>query len=398
MYLSVACDPTASVVPPSLRRLYRALTSLSIRIAEGNFYEAHQQLRVITARYLKAQDYTSACDVLHKGALLLLRAGQGGSGGDLALMLLNDVYVKGEYECNEDNKAKLLEIFQAFPSDEPTRKRFVTEMVGWSAKFGELERGDPEVHHEVGKKYAEGERRLQLGLWANGDFSLHEPRSLARTTANELVFSIEGDAYDAERHLILGTQDSAPILAALHYAWYKTDQPHLAPIYASRSALPYLIVGNLSSATVALSTFTSLLTTQNPQLLAMSQPLESSKSGLSIRIFPSIPLLNFLSLLLLAAQKADSSLFKQLAKQYAPHLKDVEGLWTEALANIGDIWFGIKIPRQSGNPLFDMMGSMLFGGGGAPGAKPGGTPRSGTPKPAAQAKKEIEKPPTMDLD
>ena len=133
------------------------------RIAEGNFYEAHQQLRVITSRYLKAQDYTSACDVLYNGSLLLLRAEQGGSGGDLALMLLNDVYMKGEYPCNEENKKKLLEIFQAFPAEEPTRKRFVTEMVGWSGRFGELERGDPEIHHEVGKVLVEGEQDIGTG-------------------------------------------------------------------------------------------------------------------------------------------------------------------------------------------------------------------------------------------
>ena len=133
----------------------------------------------------------------------------------------------------------------------------------------------------------------------------------------------------------------------------------------------------------------------------MSQPLESSKSALSLRIFPSIPLLNFLSLLLLAAQKGDSSLFKQLAKHYAAHLKDIDGLWSEPLSHVGEIWFGIKIPRQGGNPLFDMMGSMLFpGGGGKPGGGgQGGTPRSGTPKPGAGGKKEIEKPPVaMDLD
>ncbi|KAI1617614.1 hypothetical protein EDD36DRAFT_7337 [Exophiala viscosa] len=330
------------------------------KIAEGNFYEAHQQLRVITARYLKAQDYTSACDVLYNGSLLLLRAGQGGSGGDLALMLLNDVYTKGEWACTDENRKRLLEILRAFPPEEPTRKRFVSETVAWSGKFGDVERGDAVIHAEVGKMFAE-----------------------------------EGEVYDAERHLILGTADSAPILATLHYTWYALDQPHLAPIYASRSVLPYLLVGDLASANRALSTFTSHLTTSNPALLAMSQPIESSKSGLTVRVFPSIPLLNFLGLLLLAAQKGDSSLFRQLAKYYAPHLKDAEGLWGDALANIGEVWFGIRMPRQGGNPLFDMMGSMLFGGGG------GGqqsTPRSGTPKVQAPAKKEIEKPPTMDLD
>jgi golgi to ER traffic protein 4 len=70
--------------------------------------------------------------------------------------LINDVYIKGEFECTEENKKKLLEVFQAFPENEPTRKKFVTEMVGWSAKFGDNERGDPEIQHAVGKKFAEG--------------------------------------------------------------------------------------------------------------------------------------------------------------------------------------------------------------------------------------------------
>ena len=78
------------------------------------------------------------------------------------------------------------------------------------------------------------------------------------------------------------------------------------------------------------------------------------------------------------------------------------------MANIGEIWFGIRIPKQGGfNPLMDMMGNMLFGGAGAaPKSTPSpSTPRSGTPKPAAkpvEAKKSEPAPPapppTMDLD
>lgn len=126
------------------------------RVAEGNYYEAHQQLRVIASRYLKTQDYSSAADVLYNGALILLRAGQGGSGGDLAMMLLNEVYNKGEFECTPENKNRLLDVIQAFQKDEPTRKRFVQEVINWSGKRGELERGDPELHHAIGKLYAEG--------------------------------------------------------------------------------------------------------------------------------------------------------------------------------------------------------------------------------------------------
>lgn len=58
-------------------------------------------------------------------------------------------------------------------------------------------------------------------------------------------------------------------------------------------------------------------------------------------------------------ERGDPSLYRQLKSHYAAELKDVN--WSEALDQIGEIYFGIKIPRQ-GNPMFDMLGSM-FGGG-----------------------------------
>lgn len=77
----------------------------------------------------------------------------------------------------------------------------------------------------------------------------------------------------------------------------------------------------------------------------------------------------------------------------------MDELWSDALAQIGEVWFGIKIPRQRGNPLFDMMGSMMFGGNQAKTSTPA---RSSTPKPAQaqiDSSKAKEKPPVaMDLD
>jgi golgi to ER traffic protein 4 len=160
------------------------------------------------------------------------------------------------------------------------------------------------------------------------------------------------------------------------------------------------VLGNLASATTSLAQFTSLLTSSNISL--PTQSIDSAKS--SVRIFPSIPLLNFLALLLLAAQKNDAGLFRQLAKHYAGHLKEVEEFWGEALANVGEIWFNIRIPnKNAGNPLFDMMSNMMFGGGGgAQGRQQGNTPRSGTPKPALGQGKPAAgggpAPTAMDLD
>ena len=51
---------------------------------------------------------------------------------------------------------KLLDVLRAFPKDEPTKKRFVNEMIAWSAKAGEYPNGDPELHHVAGTLFAEG--------------------------------------------------------------------------------------------------------------------------------------------------------------------------------------------------------------------------------------------------
>ena len=45
----------------------------------------------------------------------------------------------------------------------------------------------------------------------------------------------DNEPYDAEKHLTLGTPESAETLAKLEYEWYTNDEPHTAAIYASRA-------------------------------------------------------------------------------------------------------------------------------------------------------------------
>lgn len=110
---------------------------------------------MIASRYTKAQDWENATSILYSGAQSLLQAGQGGSGGDLCIFLL-DVFNKGEVKPDASSKGKLLSLLRSFPKDEPTKKKFVGEMIGWSAKFGEYPAGDPEIHHVAGTLHAEG--------------------------------------------------------------------------------------------------------------------------------------------------------------------------------------------------------------------------------------------------
>ncbi|CAO2649566.1 Nn.00g069510.m01.CDS01 [Neocucurbitaria sp. VM-36] len=304
------------------------------KIAEGQYYEAHQQLRVIASRYTKAQDWGNATSILYSGAQSLLQAGQGGSGGDLCIFLL-DVFNKGEVKPDASSKGKLMSLLRAFPKDEPTKKKFVGEMIAWSSKFGEYPAGDPDIHHVAGSLFAE-----------------------------------DLEPYDAERHLLLGTQDSASTLASLEYSWYEADDSHTAPLYCARGVLPYLLTGNLRAANKFFLLFTSQLA-KKPNLSTQSVSTKSS----DVRVYPSLPLLNFLGLLLLSVERGDPSLYRQLKSHYATDLKDVN--WNEALDQIGEMYFGIKIPRQ-GNPMFDMLGSM-FGGGMGGGAKKPAPSRSSAP-------------------
>ncbi|KAH0538742.1 hypothetical protein FGG08_004694 [Glutinoglossum americanum] len=327
-------------------RIDKTISRLQQRIEEGQYYEAHQQLRVVASRYVKQANFNSAIDILFSGAQALLKAGQGGSGGDLCLFL-TDVYKSAELKPDSGNKGKLIQLLRLFLPEEPSRKRFIGEFIAWSSKFGEFPAGDPELHHVAGTLYAE-----------------------------------ERDPYEAERHLTLGTKESPEYFARLEYEWYMEDESHTAALYAARAVFPYLLVGNLRDANRSLQIFTSRLTESNKNLSVQ----DTSSATADLRIYPSLPLLNFLGLLLQSVQRGNAELFRLSKNHYAVHIRDA-GTWDDALEQIGEMYFGIQIRRQT-NPLMDMMGS-LFGGpvGGGGGGQPQ-SKRVGGPAP----------PPAVDLD
>jgi len=158
----------------------------------------------------------------------------------------------------------------------------------------------------------------------------------------------------------------------MEYDWYTSDATHTAGLYLGRAIFPLLLVGNLRAASQALLLFTSRLTQSNKSLAMQSVSSASS----DVRVYPSVPLLNFISLLLLGIERGNAELFRSLKSHYAAYIQEV-GLWDEPLEQIAETYFGIRKPRQ-GNPLFDMMGSMFGGGGGG-----------GNPKPA---QKKVEAP------
>jgi golgi to ER traffic protein 4 len=81
----------------------RALNAILPLIAAGTPYEAHQKARTFASRYSKSGQYDTAIDVLFQSARELLKAGQPGSGTDLASFLLDVYESKGE-PVSEESK------------------------------------------------------------------------------------------------------------------------------------------------------------------------------------------------------------------------------------------------------------------------------------------------------
>lgn len=77
--------------PPISSSPDKALNAILPLIATGQAYEAHQKARTFASRYLKAQAYDTAIQVLFQSSRELLKAGHAGSGSDLANFLV-DVY------------------------------------------------------------------------------------------------------------------------------------------------------------------------------------------------------------------------------------------------------------------------------------------------------------------
>lgn len=119
----------------------------------------------------------------------------------------------------------------------------------------------------------------------------------------------------------MGTKDSPEAFVRLEYEWYTVDEAHTAALYAARAVFPYLLVGNVRDANRSLLLFKSELSSANKELAVQ----DVSSTGSEIRVFPSLPLLNFLGLLLLAVRRGAADAFRQLRGHYAVHIKEAAG-------------------------------------------------------------------------
>ncbi|GAA6016429.1 hypothetical protein JCM10207_003858 [Rhodosporidiobolus poonsookiae] len=344
---------------------------------QRDFYSAHQKARTTATRLLapprrgapppgstpaydkKAQD---AADLLWDSARKLLEQGQQGSGVDLAVMLVEDVWTPREVGCGDEERARIIQLIALTGPSGAWRKTLTDAVFTWTTKTGSGPAGDVGIHQYLG----------------------------------ETLFK-EQDYHQASLHLLVcPTADAAQTLANVMWEWAKLDPEKEKGVgrYAARGALSYLESSFILAARTFLSHFLSLTLAAYPTLRVVAFPFPPPTSALA-KSSPSLPAdelivtklasLNFVQLAVRAAQagvgesvdkvrvgsemrvqrgngtKVWQSLLGRYEKQVpwlrAPEVKD-------ATTALGEIHFGLK-PARQGNPLMDMMASM-FSGGGAP--------------------------------
>ncbi|KAG0139758.1 hypothetical protein CROQUDRAFT_666046 [Cronartium quercuum f. sp. fusiforme G11] len=335
---------------PSLARTLKSIQNL---VDHEEWYAAHQKYRTSAARLLKSSEATASQDaisLLFEGSRLLLQRQQLGSGTDLALMLIRDVYVGRKIAYTPDERNKLLNLIALTGPADNWRKTIIDASLSWSSDAGQCPTGDPVLHLTVGELLAK-ENQLHL----------------------------------ASVHLLSAcNQDAARALSGVMWTWSKQETKPEAALgrYAARGVLGYLELGSILVARTFLEDFLAKVTKTYPKLRHSSLPC-ATKGAKDVEVYTS-PALNFLQLLILTCQVGPGTLpsgapapnghtgatvgkavFQAMIGRYARVDSWIGSQATkETLDVLAQMYFGIKPLRPSGNILNDLMGSLFSGGGG----------------------------------
>ncbi|KAF8938033.1 hypothetical protein EDD21DRAFT_374806 [Dissophora ornata] len=321
----------------------KVLQKLEKSVGDGNYYDAHQMYRTVANRYVKAQNYKDAIDLLHSGSLLLLKHKQAGSGTDLALYLV-EVYNLNKVPVTEESRDRIFDLADLMDGENSQRRTFLQNAISWSSSNSEYNNGDPLLQHYVG-----------------------------------LLFWREKDYGQAEAHLLVGTQESAEALGYVLFEWSELEPSHDKGAYLLRGVLQELAMRNLRDANVVFRTFVERLPAN--YLSSEQKTPQGSQKMATIQTFKS-SLLNLTQMLLLACETGNPAVFKQISAKYKPVLA-IDENFGALMTTIGELFFGIRAPKQA-NMLADLMSS-LFSGPPAPSSRPAlGSGGAQPPQPAIE--------------
>lgn len=301
----------------SYSRSEKVAEKLKQKISNGEYYEAHQTYKMLYQRYCAQTRDTEGIRLLFEGATLLLENRQLESGADLALLLISH-----------------LKAHQTSISD---------ELFGMVTKLFECLRqpnsADVGSHHIPVADSREEFLRAAL-KWTNiidsqsypyGHPQLHKMAAQA--------YAKEKDFIRARQHFLyveMPEEFGVLLMAVATSEGY----PGEADLFIAQAVLQLLV---LKQRTYALDLY---------NIYTHAHPAFRDKEGPPYR---DAPLLNFLWLLLLCAEKGHSEVFNCLLQYYSPAIQR-DPSFQQYLAKIGEYFFGITPSQSNSGGLFGLLG------------------------------------------
>ncbi|CAG2106028.1 unnamed protein product [Medioppia subpectinata] len=276
----------------------RLLIKLNKCLESEDYYESHQIYRTLYFRLLRDKRHLQLSQLLFDGAIRLLTSRQHNSGADLATL-----YVQLLVETNNKTTAgepivacdqlliNIRSLFELIPAKSPERVTFV----GNAVKLDFL-------------SMAAIRRQFAVVLWREKNF------------------------LESRQHFVHSSDSGVD--CALMLVEYQTTlgYPSEVDLFIGQFVLQVLCVRNKTMADQTFHAYTS----RHPSINSPNPPF-------------LLPLLNFLSFLLLAIESGKMQTFKLLIDLYGTTLRR-DPSYTDYLSQIGHIYFGIEKASRGGGP------------------------------------------------
>lgn len=328
-YVSTSCPPK-----PQLRtfamsdKTNKTIQRFEQRVSNKEFYEAHQTIRTVVNRYVRAKQYTPAVELLTQGGAILANNREYASASDLILYMIQIYEEAGISSSEKEPKMMLIELISLLPDTDPSLGDLAKASISWSKKSENLTFGDASLHHLFGSKL----------LGAVSSQPLEEVRYKMFTVA--------------ELHLILGSFESLPVYVNYLFNWYRQSGSQADPgRFLARAVYNYAYLKNYKFANTALETFLGLY---------MEQCSPSFETDDSLIIFKNQPFLNFLQLLVVTLGRDDAG--EKFMKSYS-HYKDqlAEYQLIAPTEYLGNLYFQLKLgnPNTGNNMFANLMGGLF---------------------------------------
>ncbi|KAF7811896.1 Golgi to ER traffic protein 4-like protein [Senna tora] len=214
-------------------------------VNEGNYYGAQQMYKSLGTRYVAAERFSEALDLLQSGACIQLAQGQVICGAELAF-LFAETLEKGKIPYDDETLDRVKKIYDKFPrvalpsnlgDDDDMQKlseamgaatihvdgcsSFLKAAIRWSAVFGPNGYGSPELHNMLAEYIYSESPEVDMAKVTYHFVRGNDPKKLASTIVNFM-----GKCYPGEDDMAI-----ARAILRLEPEFVEHPRPELAFYY-----------------------------------------------------------------------------------------------------------------------------------------------------------------------